>query len=301
MQQQSTLRNYLQLHFIIFIWGFTAVLGLLVNVASPAMVLYRTFLTVLGILGIRWWQNRNKPKKASTPIPKKLLLVGFLVGIHWLLFFGSARFSNASVSLAGLATSSLWTSFLEPFFSKRKLSLLEILMAILVIIGLYIIFRFQFDYALGLTLAVAAGLAASLMNIFNARLGHDYEPLEMTFWEMTGAFVIVLITMPLFIYFSDEPMNIIPSAIDWFWIAVLAFGCTIYPFTVANRLLKQMSAFTVSLSLNLEPIYGILLAFLTFGDAERMNTGFYIGGAIVMSTVLMYPVLKSKKSWGVLS
>jgi drug/metabolite transporter (DMT)-like permease len=279
-------RPLLLLHFLVLIWGFTAVLGLKIEASTVVMLVYRTLFTVFGIAVVMVIKQKNiQTLKRIFNYPViPALGVGIVLGIHWMLFFGSARVSNASVSLAGLATMSLWTAFLEPLAFKRRIRGVEILLGLAVMLGLYIIFRFQFNHALGLLLAVGGGLLGAVMNIANAKISARYDVLVLTFWEMTGAFLTTLCFLPFFA--ANQPY--LPSWTDIGWIVVLAWGCTVYPFTTANNLLRHLSPFTVSLALNLEPVYGIALAFLFLGKQEQMNVGFYLGATVILGSVLAY-------------
>ena len=289
----SNFKNLLQLHFLVIIWGFTAVIGLFVQTSSITLVMYRTLLAAIGILVVILLRNKtSKPDFFKNVWP--MIGVGCIVGIHWLAFFGAGRLSNASISLAGFSTCSLWTAILSPIFYKRRVRLLEIMLGLVVVLGLYVILRFQFDQALGLGMGIFAGFCSALFAILNSFLTKTNDVSVMTFWEMLSACICVVLFIPIFSFSTGEVIPLWPSAKDWVWIAVLAWGCTVYPFTMANVLLRKISPFTVSLALNLEPIYGIILAVLFFGNTEHMNLGFYIGAGIILSAVLVYPILERK-------
>ncbi|MDX5478389.1 MAG: DMT family transporter [Cyclobacteriaceae bacterium] len=289
MQPESTVKDYLMLHFIVLIWGFTAILGLLISIPSLEIVFYRTLIATL-ILGLIFmW------KKTSIRVPQKELTkiigTGFIISLHWLLFFGAARVSTASVCLAGMATTSLWTAFLEPLVNKKKIKGFEIFLGLLVIGGLYVIFRFELNYWLGLLMAVASAFLSAVFTVINGRLTNRHSPYILTFYEMLGAFVFSAFLLPFYGYFfASEGLQLVPSSMDWLWLLLLGGVCTVYAFSVSVELMRRITAFAVNLTINLEPVYGIILAVLIFGEKEQMTAGFYLGTLIILLSVLIYPV-----------
>lgn len=294
MQASSSprLSDYLHLHFLVFIWSFTAILGMLVSVSSLTLVFYRTLLAALGMVSLLLVKGRQL--KMTFPNLAQLLGIGVLVGVHWLLFFGAARVSNVSVCLAGMSTTSLWTSVVEPLVTGKRLRIFDVLMSLFVIVGLYLIFLFEFDKALGLVLALASALLAAVFSVLNRQLATRHDALLMTFYEMSGACLITLALLPVFAYGFNEPVELQLKPFDWLWVLLLAWACTVYPYSASIKLMRRFEVFTMNLTINLEPVYGIMLAFLIFGDSERMTTGFYIGTFIILITVLVYPWLNNR-------
>jgi len=288
----ASLKDYIQLHFIIILWGFTAILGLLIEVQPLELVFYRTFLASLGLFIII--KFKDIPLLISPKFIARFIGTGFIIAAHWILFFGSARVSTASVCLAGMATTSFWTSLIEPLMNRRKIKLLEVLFGLIVISGLYMIFHFEFNHALGLTLALVSALFASIFTVINSKFTHTHNHHTISFYEMTGAALITGIFLPVYYFFiTDHPsFPLLPTTMDWFYLAILAFFCTVYPFTVSIELMKRISAFLVNLSINMEPVYGIILAYLIFGDRERMNAGFYLGTLVILLSVILYPIIR---------
>lgn len=288
--------DYFKLHFVIFLWGFTAVLGLLISIPAVEMVLFRTFLAAVGLGALIYFSS------ASFKVPKgdlvKIIGTGFIVGIHWIAFFASAKVSNASVSLVGFATGSLWTAFLDPLFGRKSIKGFEVILGLVVVVGLYVIFSFDFRYPLGLALGIASGFTIALFSIFNARFVKKTHPYTITFFEMIGAFLCTALFLPLYktTWAIDHELQLIPSASDWFYIAILSLLCTVYAYSASIELLKRLSVFFVQLSMNLEPLYGIVMAVLVFGASEKMQVSFYIGTAIILCAVLSYPLLQNKVS-----
>lgn len=285
------LKDYLHLHFIVLIWGFTAILGLLISLPAVELVFYRTLLA--GLLLAVVVKVRGKHFALPPRHLAALLGTGALISAHWILFFAAARVANASVCLAGMATCSLWTALLEPLSSRKPLRLLEIFLGLLVVVGLYVIFHFEFDHALGLALAVASAMLAAVFTIINGRFTHRYDALVITGYEMGGAFLSTALFLPFYreTLAGGGQLHLVPTTTDWLYIGLLAWVCTVYAYSSAVQLMKKFSAFAMNLTVNLEPVYGIVLAFLFFGEKERMTTGFYLGTLVILLAVLAYPAL----------
>lgn len=294
-------RDYLHLHFIVLIWGFTAILGKLLEPLSPlSVVLFRTFLAVIGMGAVLWYQHRNgNPVGLVSARDRwRLLGVGALIAVHWMAFFAAARLANVSVCLAGMATSSLWASVLEPLILRRRVRMIEVALSAVVMAGLYLIFRFEFDKFVGLLVAVFSAMLAALFTIINSQFTHRYEALVISTHEMAGAFLTSIPVLGLYMAFfawSDEVFW--PTSMgQWGWLLVLAWVCTVYAYTAGVRLLRKFSAYLAILTVNLEPVYGIILAVLFFGDTERMTTGFYLGTLVILIAVIGFPFFDTQKS-----
>lgn len=290
--------DYFKLHFVVFLWGFTAILGLLISIPAVELVFYRTLLAALG-LGFLINFTKNSFKISKNDLIK-ILATGFIVGIHWITFFASAKVSNASVSLVGFATGALWTAFLEPLFGRKSIKRFEVVLGLVVVIGLYIIFSFDFKYPLGLTLGIASGFTIALFSVFNSRFVHRINPYTITFYEMIGAFIFSAIFLPFYqqTLAIDNTLLLVPTAMDWFYIAVLSLVCSVYAYSAGIELLKRLSVFFVQLTSNLEPLYGIIMALFIFGESEKMQFEFYVGAAIIISTIISYPFLRKKFTSG---
>ncbi|HLU89197.1 MAG TPA: DMT family transporter [Cyclobacteriaceae bacterium] len=289
MPISSPVKDYLMLHFIVLIWSFTAILGMLISLPSFEMVFYRTLLASLFLGLIFWW------RKTRVRLDRRLLFwilaTGFVIALHWILFFWSARVSNISVSLAGMATASFWTALIEPMFNKTRVKWYEILLGLLVILGIIIIFRFEFDYWLGLTMSLLSALLGACFMVFNGNLTKKSSPFVITFYEMVGACLFCVLFMPFYAYFiADGELQLVPLPMDWLWLALLAGVCTVYAFSVSVELMKRLTAFSINLTVNLEPVYGIILAVLIFRDKENMSTEFYLGTLVILSSVCLYPL-----------
>lgn len=291
----ATRSDYVKLHFIVFLWGFTAVLGKLITIPTVEMVLYRTLLAALGMAIVIIASRRGTLQVAPHDL-FKLLAIGFIVAVHWLAFFGSARVSNVSVSLVGFATNSLWAALLEPWFNRTRIKKFELLLGLVVILGLYIIFSFNFQYKLGLLLGIGAGFTSALFAVFNAKLVKRIPAFTITLYEMTGAFLSIALFLPLYkiTLAENHQLQLNPTRMDWLYITVLAGVCSVYAYSVGVELMKKISVFLLQLTLNLEPVYGIIMAVIIFKDKEKMGLNFYIGTAVILSAVALYPVLKRR-------
>ncbi|MEM9672201.1 MAG: DMT family transporter [Cyclobacteriaceae bacterium] len=284
-------KHYALLHFIVLIWGFTAVLGLLISIPSVEIVFYRTLVASAALVLLLWF--RKVDFKVAGQIGP-LLGTGALIALHWILFFGAARVSTASVTLAGMATCSLWTSLVEPIMTRRKVQAYEVFLGCLVIVGLYVIFRFELNHALGLSMAILSALIASVFTVLNANFGKRFDAYLVTFYEMVGATISIALFFPIYQQWisSNGELYLNPSAMDWLWLLVLALVCTVYAYSMSVELMKYVTAFAMNLTNNLEPVYGILLAVLVFGEREQMTPQFYLGTSIILASVFAYPLIR---------
>jgi drug/metabolite transporter (DMT)-like permease len=285
--------DYLKLHFIVFLWGFSAILGKLVLIPAVEMVWYRSILAAAG-MGAVIYLTRGTFKVSRADL-MKLFAIGAIVSLHWLAFFGSARVSNVSVSLVGFATNSLWAALLEPWFSKSRIKKYELLLGLIVLTGLYIIFSFDFEYKLGLLLGILAGFTSALFSVFNSKMVKRISARSITFYEMIGVFLATGLFLPVFQLSGAElEWPALPSIMDFLYIAILAGVCSVYAYTVAVELMKRISVFMIQLTLNLEPVYGIIMAVIIFGQQEKMDLNFYIGTLVILSAVITYPMVKRR-------
>ncbi len=290
----SSFKDYLKLHFIVILWGFTSILGKEIGMPTTDVVMYRTGIAAIALLIL------IRLRKGSVVIEKKgvikLLATGLIVAAHWVLFFESARVSTVSVCLAGMATVTFWTSLLEPLFNRRKVSSFEVFLGLVAIGGLYLIFQFEFDNALGLVLAIGAAFLSATFYVMNAIYTKKDSPYVITFYEMIGACIGLLIFIPIYqsTILETSIGYAVPSLRDVGFLLVLSLACTVYAFAESVELMRRISAFTVNLSINLEPVYGIIMAVLIYGEKERMSGGFYWGTLIILASVLCYPILKRK-------
>lgn len=287
------LKDFLELHFIIFLWGFTAILGKLISIPAVELVAIRTLIAFLSLALII--KFRGGLFKIGTLPFVKIMGVGVILAAHWILFFASARVASVSICLAGLATSSLWTAILEPVFTSKKIKPHEILLALIIMVGLYVIFRFEFNHAVGIAMAVGSALCAAIFTIINSRLTKIYPPATISCYEMLGACIGTVLFFPVYTTFfvPTKTLDFSLTGMDWVYLLLLTLVCTVYAYTAAVRLMQKISAFAMNLTVNLEPVYGIILAWIIFGAKEQMSAGFYYGALIILGSVFIYPVLDS--------
>lgn len=288
----SKYRNFLLLHLIVFIWGWTAILGKLITLSSTGIVWYRI---IIGVAGIYAYVKLLKlPLKLPPRAVVKFFGVGIIIAVHWVFFYESIKVSTASVTLTCLASGTLFASILEPLFFRRKIIPLEIILGLIVISGIYMIFQFESKYVLGIIYGIAAAFLSSLFTVINGILVRDNDSRVMSFYELLGGLVILTIYMTL----TGElgPGMFILSGWNWFLLIILGLVCTAFAFAVSVEVMREINPFTVVLTVNLEPVYGIILAVLILGKEEQMTTGFYIGSAVVLATVIANGILKKKFS-----
>jgi len=256
------------------------------------MVFYRTLLAAVGMSAIIIFT------KGSFALPSqkdfwKLVFTGLIVAAHWLTFFGSGRVANPSVSLVGFATCSFWAALIEPIAKGKKIMPMEVGLGIAVLIGLYVIFSFDFHYVLGLALGIASGLTGAVFSVINSKMVTRISSYTITFYEMIAACLGMIVFFPFYkTFFSDGSLHLMPSPVDWFYLALLGWVCSVYAYSQMIDLSKKLSVFFIQLALNLEPVYGIGLAILIFGKQEVMGWNFYAGTLIILTAVALYPVLK---------
>ena len=286
------LDQYLHLHFIVLIFGFTGILGKLITFSAEYLVFYRLIFTLPFLfLFIKW---RKQSLQVSRRDLIQFLLVGIIVGFHWITFFHSIKVSNVSIALSCLACATLFVGILEPIFHKQKPHWIEIVLGIAVLVTLSLMLGFEISYVKGAIYGVLSAFLAATFNVMNKRFSNTKSSLTLTFYELIGALIPVL----GIIFFQNKGITAFPfpMKMDLVWLLLLASVCTAYPFAAIINIMKSLSAFTVTLAINFEPIYAIILAFFIFGDSEKMSTPFYIGVAIVMFIVFLYPSIKRKYS-----
>lgn len=288
--QDVRLKNYLHLHFIVFIWGFTAVLGALITLDALPLVWFRMCIAV-GIILI-YAAFTKAPFKIPLKTFMGFMIAGLIIALHWFTFFQAIKVSNVSVTLACLSTGAFFTSLLEPVFFGRKVVLYEVLFGLAVIGGLYMIFHFEGDYLNGILLALSSAFLSASFSIINGKYATQYSPVTISFYELLGGIFFFSIYLLFSGSFTPEFFDV--SASDWQWLFVLGSFCTAYAFIASVHVMKYLSPYTVMLTINMEPIYGIILAVLVFNDKEKMSHWFYIGAAIILSTVILNGILKNR-------
>ncbi|MBK8600908.1 MAG: DMT family transporter [Flavobacterium sp.] len=288
----DNVKSYLHLHVIVFIWGFTAVLGALISLDALPLVWYRMVLAVGFILLYVWY--KKIPLQIPTKILLQLLFAGVVIALHWFTFFRAIKVSNVSVTLACLSTGAFFTSFLEPILFGRKVIWYEVFFGVIVIIGLSIIFHVESQYFEGILLGLSSAFLSALFSVYNSKFAKVYDPTLISFYELTGGIVFFSLLLLGTNSFSSSFFQI--STSDWIYLAILSSLCTAYAFIASVKVMRFLSPYTVMLTINLEPIYGIILAVLVFQEKEKMNPQFYVGALIILITVIANGIVKYYKS-----
>lgn len=281
------LKNHLKLHFVVILYGFTAILGKLITLPAPQMVWYRMIIAFLVLGGYLWY--KKMPIAIGTVNILKLMGIGLVVAFHWITFFHAVKISNVSVTLGCMASTTLFASFLEPIIFRKRIKWVEVLIGLVIILGLYLIFQFELTYWKGIITALISAFLAGLFTVLNKIYIDKYHPVTISFYEMLSGFISIGIFLMII---EVLPNNLlIPTNSDIIYILILGIVCTAYAFVVAVDVMKVLSAYTVVLAINMEPVYGILLAFFIFGQSEFMSAGFYLGTLVILAAVFLHPIL----------
>jgi len=286
--RSDKLRTYLNLHLIVFIWGFTAILGALISIQADALVWYRMLLAGAFLFLFILF------KKMSFKIPVKeffkLIFVGLLIAVHWIFFFKAIHISNVSVTLAVFSLGAFFTSILEPLFYGRKVLWYEVFFGLVIIAGLVLILQVEINYFEGILYALASIILGVLFTLMNGKLIHQHESSVITFYEFISGVIFISIYF-LFEHKFTADFFILTSK-DWLLLLILASICTAYAFTASVKIMQKLSPYTVMLTTSLEPVYGIILAYFIIGGKEKMSVEFYIGAILIVITVILNGFIK---------
>jgi drug/metabolite transporter (DMT)-like permease len=277
-------KAFIQLHIAVFLAGFTAVLGRLIKLNEGLLVWYRLLITVLVLAAILLYK-----KEFVKQTPKNILRmagVGGIIAFHWVTFYGAVKYGNISVALVCLSAAGFFSALLEPIILRRKIILSELFLGLLAILGIYIIFDFHPQYKLGIVYGILGALGAAIFPIFNKQLVKEFSPRILTFYELGGGFLILTILLPFYLKFTSADYYV-PNMVDLSWLLILAVVCTVLCFDLQLRALQKISAFTCNLMYNLEPIYGIILAFIFFGEGKMFKNEFYVGVILIMLALFL--------------
>ncbi len=288
----ATRRAFFELHFAVFLYGFTGILGELISLSATVLVWWRVLLTSISLLFLIKFGQTLKG------IPKKLLRdyigIGILIGLHWITFFASIKLANVSIALVCYATCSFFTSILEPLITKATFKWYELALGALVIPGMALIVQsLEVNMLMGVWVGLLSTLLIALFSILNKQRIHDLDTPSLTFIEMSSAWVFISLVLPFYFYWNPD-CNFLPSANDWIYLIILALACTTLALVLNLRALKHISAFASSLSYNLEPVYGIVLAIFILKENKELTPTFYLGVLIILISVFSYPLLRSR-------
>ncbi|MFM8588167.1 MAG: DMT family transporter [Bacteroidota bacterium] len=277
-------KAFLQLHAAIFLAGFTGVLGRLIELNEALLVWYRMMFAAVALLILFF--TTKKIFKTNMLDAFSLIGIGGIIALHWVTFYGSIKYANVSVSLVCFSAIGFFSAILDPIISKRKFEWMEMLLGCMVIIGIYLMFHFDPRFRTGILFGIISSLLAAVFPILNKKMMQKQQPETITLYEMSGGFLILTALLPFYLMYYPS-QQIFPTIPDFLWLLVLSLFCTVLAFNLSVRSLSKISPFTVNLSFNLEPVYGIALAFLFFKEYKEVGLSFYIGIAIIFLTVVI--------------
>ena len=287
--QNAKLKNYLHLHFLVFIAGFTGILGELISISAIPLVWFRMLVAFIFIF--IYIKVLKIDIRVSLKSKLKLFVAGIIIALHWITFFGAIDEANVSIALAMFSTGAFFASFIEPIIFKRKIIGYEIIFGILVIIGVFLITQSELKYINGIVLGIISAFLSSLFSVLNGKFLQDHSATVISFYEFISGVVFISIVIALFYGgFSLDFFNL--SGLDYGYLLILASICTAYAFIASVHVMKVLSPFTVVLSYNLEPVYGIILAIALFPEKETMSSMFYLGAGIILLTVMLNGIIK---------
>lgn len=285
------LSNTIKLHLTVFIWGFTAILGVLISLNALPLVWYRMLFAGIALAAFLYFRRRLSLLPAGDLV--RIFGIGLLVCAHWICFYHSIKVSTVAVTLVCLSSQTLFTSILEPLFSKKKFSGLDMITGVMIIAGIFLIFHFETRYTEGIVTSLIAALLACFFIIFNSWEVKRNDPVLISFYEMAGGWL----GMTAFIAVNGgfaHPENFVFTMNDLFYLVLLSTVCTALAYVWGVSVMRELPAYTVILITNLEPVYGILLAVIFFGESEKMTPGFYLGALIIIAAVFLHPVVKRR-------
>ena len=289
--QKNKIKSLIHFHFIVFIFGFTAILGSLISISSLSLVWYRMLIAVMCLLIIL------PLLKKKLIIPKslffKLLFCGILISLHWVFFFKAIKASNVSITLSILSLGAFMTSFLEPLFYKKKIIFYEVFLGLLVVLGTAIIFKTQFKYIEGIIYSLISVIFSVLFTLINGKLVGQASSYTISLYELLGGFITLSFILILSNDFNTELFVLKNN--DFLWLLILGTICTAYAFVVSVDVMKHLSPYSLMLSINMEPIYGILLASLFLNESKNMSYQFYIGFSFIFLAVILNGILKIRQ------
>lgn len=284
----------IQLHSAVFLWGFTGVLGRVISLNEGLLVWYRLIITIATLYLL---MRRKKQFESVSPKQRRqFFAIGLLLAFHWCFFYGSIKYSNVSIALTCLSSTGLFTALLEPLITRKKLVFIEILLGLFAIAGIYLIFHFDPQYKTGIVLGVTSAILTCVFSILNKTQVSYNAPRTVMLYELFGGLLLLTVLMPLYLYLLPTD-HWVPIKADLVWLLLLSWVCTIAAMDLSLQALQKVSAFTQNLTLNLEPVYGIMLAFVVYHENKYLSKWFYYGFALILLSVIlqMLRVIRSHK------
>lgn len=285
-------KAFFQLHIAVFLAGFTGILGRLIHLNEGLIVWYRLLITSV-TMWILFFFTRKLQKIPVKDI-LKLAGIGFLAALHWVMFYGSIKYSNVSVALVCFSSVGFFTALIEPLILRTRIKWMEVFLGLIVMGGIYLIFQFDGRYKTGIILGVISAIMLAFVIILLKELVKRINPETLLTYQLTGGLVTLSVFMPWYLN-EFPPAYIFPTTEDWMWLLMLAWLCSVIAFQFSIYALKKLSAFTVNLSFNLEPVYGIILAFIIYRENELLSRWFYMGFAMIAASLLFHTIMLLKK------
>ena len=286
-------KNILQLHFIVFIFGFTSVLGALISISALPLTIYRMGIASLFLALFIFFYDINK-FKLKKAIVIKILICGVLIALHWITFFYAIKISNVSITVSMMSSAAFLTSLIEPLFFKKKFLLYELILGLLSLFGVFIIFNAELKYIDGLIVALISSILVSVFTLLNSRIVINNSSITISFYELFVGFLFSFLYYYLF-FDSSLILKKINNQ-DFMLLVILGIVCTSYAFTKSVDLIKYLKPFTIMMIINMEPVYAILISLLIFGESEYLSINFYIGFVIILIAVIINGIFKYKKN-----
>lgn len=283
------------MHAAVFLWGFTGVLGRAISLDSIWLVWYRMIITILTLWIIYFFLK--KIRKISLKSALNIGGIGFILVLHWVCFYASIKYANVTIALTCLSTTALLSSILEPLVLRKKFDVFEIMLGFFAIAGIIIIYNTHIQFSTGIVIGLLSAVLTVLASVLNKKIVDNYQPEQITLYQFTGGFIGLTLLLPLVFVFSPST-QLAPTAYDWLWLVILSWVCTIFTFFLYIRSLKKLSAFTMNLTLTLEPVYGIILAFIIYKENKLLSNWFYLGFGLITFAVIfhMWHLLKPNRA-----
>ena len=283
----------LRMHIAVFLWGFTAVLGRLISLTEGPLVWWRLFITSVTLWVLFFFTGNVK--RISLKDFFKIAGIGTLLSLHWLFFYGSVKYSNVSIALTCLSTTGLLSAVIEPLFFRKKVNLFELLLGLFALAGIGLIYISNLTFSTGIYVGLLSAVTTVVVSVLNKKIVSGYDPMAITLYQLSGGFAGLTLMMPLYNYLFPTKY-LVPQHYDWLWLILLSWVCTIFTFLLYISALKKVSAFTANLLLTLEPVYGIILAFIVFHENKELHNNFYIGFALICFAVVLQMWRMGKQS-----
>ncbi|RAJ83557.1 threonine/homoserine efflux transporter RhtA [Chitinophaga dinghuensis] len=277
-------KAFIELHLSVFLAGFTGILGKLITLNEGMLVWYRLFITVITMFFLFRYQGTLKKLSWKDILP--IGSTGVVVALHWLFFYGSIKYANVSIAVVCFSLTSLFTAIFDPLINRRRFDTVEMLLSLLTLGGILLIFHFDTQYRTGIILGIISAMFAALFTVFNKRLIKRFDTKTITFYELSTGLAVLTLFAPIYLHMFPVT-SLLPGTMDWVYLLILSWACTICMYLLSMSALTKISPFTVNLCFNLEPVYSIVMAFVIFHENKYLNPAFYGGLACIILSVIL--------------